>query len=136
MQLWCLKPHHNQMSGCRDINISLIFKKDVKYKNLSSLLDCNTNSVFPTSDSFLLVTSHIWVTTQQGLRLSRIFTCFVRIFPPWREKLSFSPSSRASRERPNRLILWTKVSRIPIFFMCSNTKRTFPHWTYAYLVDR
>ena len=35
------------------------FRNSVKHKNLSPLLACNSTSIFPTSDSFPLIMSHI-----------------------------------------------------------------------------
>ena len=35
------------------------FKNNAKHKNLSPLLACNSKSIFPTSDSFPLIKSHI-----------------------------------------------------------------------------
>ena len=35
------------------------FKNNVKHKNLSPLLACNSKSIFPTSDSFPLIMSHM-----------------------------------------------------------------------------
>ena len=35
-------------------------KNNVKQKNLSPLLACNSKSIFPTSDSFPLIMSHLW----------------------------------------------------------------------------
>ena len=37
----------------------LKFKNNVKHKNLSPFKACNSKSIFPTSDSFLLIMSHI-----------------------------------------------------------------------------
>ena len=54
------KPHLNRTSGCRDMDNSVKFKNNVKHKNLSHLLACNSKSIFPTSDSFSLIMSHIY----------------------------------------------------------------------------
>ena len=53
------KPHLNQTYGCTDMNNSVKFKNNVKHKNLSPLVACNSKSIFPTSDSFPLIMSHI-----------------------------------------------------------------------------
>ena len=42
------------------------FKSNVKHKNLSPLLACNSKSIFPTSDSFPLIMSHICKHTLTG----------------------------------------------------------------------
>ena len=47
------------------------FKHNVKHKNLSPLLACNSKSIFPTSDSFPLTMSHILYTS--GTKLSQHF---------------------------------------------------------------
>ena len=36
-------------------------KNNVKHKNLSPLLACNSKSIFPTSDSFSLIMSHMYI---------------------------------------------------------------------------
>ena len=53
------KPHLNWTSGYRDMDNSVKFKNNVKHRNLSPLLACNSKSIFPTSDSFPLIMSHI-----------------------------------------------------------------------------
>ena len=55
------KPHLNRRptSGYRDMNNSLKFKNNMKHKNLSPILACNPKLIFPTSDSFPLIMSHI-----------------------------------------------------------------------------
>ena len=49
------------------------FKNNVKHKNLSPLLACNSKSIFPTSDSFPLIMSQIVI---DGMRQVPCFHCF------------------------------------------------------------
>ena len=42
------KPHHNQTSGCRDMNNSLRFLNNVKHNSLSPLLTYDSISIFAT----------------------------------------------------------------------------------------
>ena len=47
-----IQTHLNRTSGCRDTYNSLKLLNNVKHANMSPLLDCNSKSIFPTSDSF------------------------------------------------------------------------------------
>ena len=53
------KPYLNWTSGCRDMGIFLKFPNNEKHKDLSPLSTYNSKSIFPTSDSFPLIMSHI-----------------------------------------------------------------------------
>ena len=56
------------------------FKNNVKQKNLSPLLACNSKSIFSTSDSFPLIMSHIVYSNVETVWLSpckTIFVCYV-----------------------------------------------------------
>ena len=57
------KPHLNRTYGCRDMNNSVKFKNNVKNKNLSPLLACNSKSIFSTSNSLPFIMSYIlfWI---------------------------------------------------------------------------
>ena len=51
------------------------FRNNVKHKNSSPLLACNSKSIFPTSDSFPLIMSHMWIRNgAQNLLSSKIST--------------------------------------------------------------
>ena len=55
-------------------------KNNVKHKNLSPLLACNSKSIFPTSDSFPLIMSHISVSRHMHDVGSKIIFTFCRHF--------------------------------------------------------
>ena len=56
------------------------FKNNVKHKNLSHLLACNSISIFPTSDSFSLIMSHICMKNNMFFteKVTIILPCFFK----------------------------------------------------------